>query len=265
MESVKFFDTKVNSVLNIFKTNNVLKGILHLLIILYAARIAPTLPQNALNLFENTYFKLFAFFVILWTAQASPSTAILLSLAFLVSMNFANNKPLLEFLENIESPVPGVVDTIITNQSIAPTMEMAVDVAQIAVNDLSMTPVENVGQEQNTVIIQPKIIQTDQGQAVINPSVVIAPVVVMTPDGQNVTITPDVIMIKTQSEMDKILEQVPVQPNSEQVQQAPVMTVEPVAQEQKIELCATPRSYDISKVRSYDEDNFSPFGAFVSY
>jgi hypothetical protein len=66
---------------------------------LYAARIAPKLPDAVLVLFENQYFKLFIFSLILWTAQFSPSTSILITIAFMVSINYANQKPLWEFMD----------------------------------------------------------------------------------------------------------------------------------------------------------------------
>jgi hypothetical protein len=103
MEYLKFFDRSVDSVLNrVIRKTDLVKGVVHLLLMLYAARIAPNLPKQVLLLFENQYFKLFIFSIILWTAQFSPSTSLLISLAFLITVNYANQKPLWEFLENVE-------------------------------------------------------------------------------------------------------------------------------------------------------------------
>jgi hypothetical protein len=100
----KQFDAQINNILNnLIKKQYIVKGIVHLLLILYVARLAPTLPQQVLTLFENAYFKLFVFSLVLWTAQFSPSTSILIALGFMVSVNYATNKPLWEFLKNIES------------------------------------------------------------------------------------------------------------------------------------------------------------------
>lgn len=270
MEGIKYFDKTVNSIMDIFKTNNILKGALHLVIILYAARIAPTLPPQVLNLFENTYVKLAVFFIILWTAQSSPSTAILLSLAFLVTMNFVNNKPLLEFLENVNIA-----------ESTAPTKTMAIEIAKSLIEDSSLKSVQMMGQEEKTSIIQPKVVETAEGQAVIIPSVVIAPIIVQTPDGQSVTVTPEVVYVKEQQEAPQrpqsIMFESPqtqqsamiVLPKTQQelpLQVAPVdapmavMFETPTPEEQSISKCITPRSYDISKVVSYGDSSYSNFG-----
>jgi hypothetical protein len=84
-----------------FKDTIYLKGILHLLLVLYSGLFAPELPRQVLFLFKNQYFKLFIFSLILWTSQFSPSTAILISIAFMISMNAVNDRPLWEFLEDV--------------------------------------------------------------------------------------------------------------------------------------------------------------------
>jgi hypothetical protein len=101
MEYIKDLDSTVEKTMSPFKKTYYLKAILHLILVLYAARLAPSLPKQAFSLFENQYFKLFIFALVLWTAQFSPSTSLLISIAFLVSMNAVNKKPLWEFLENV--------------------------------------------------------------------------------------------------------------------------------------------------------------------
>lgn len=101
MEYIKDLDSTVEKTMSPFKKTAYLKAILHLVLVLYAARLAPSLPVEVLSLFENQYFKLFIFSIILWTAQFSPSTSILIAISFMVSMNAVNKKPLWEFLENI--------------------------------------------------------------------------------------------------------------------------------------------------------------------
>ena len=103
MEYIKDLDSTVEKTMSPFKKTAYLKAVLHLVLVLYSARLAPSLPVEVLSLFENQYFKLFIFSLILWTAQFSPSTSILIAIAFMVSMNAVNKKPLWEFLENIAS------------------------------------------------------------------------------------------------------------------------------------------------------------------
>jgi hypothetical protein len=104
MDFVKKIDYNIDSILNDYvRKPTLIRAILHLFLMLYAARIAPSLPANVLKIFENQYFKLFVFALILWTAQFSPSTSILIAVAFMVTINYANQKPLWEFLENVGS------------------------------------------------------------------------------------------------------------------------------------------------------------------
>lgn len=119
MDIVKGIDKNVESVLGGYiKKPTLIRGIVHLVLMLYAARIAPTLPEPVLKLFENQYFKLFIFSLILWTAQFSPSTSLLISIAFMITVNYSNQKPLWEFLENVEVPSVNMVEP-------APGVELA--------------------------------------------------------------------------------------------------------------------------------------------
>jgi hypothetical protein len=107
MDFVKKIDYNIDSILNDYvKKPTLIRGIVHLLLMLYAVRVAPSLPANVLKIFENQYFKLFVFALILWTAKFSPSTSILIAVAFMVTVNYANQKPLWEFLENVIDTVP---------------------------------------------------------------------------------------------------------------------------------------------------------------
>lgn len=119
MDIVKGIDKNVETVLGGYiKKPTLIRGIVHLVLMLYAARIAPTLPEPVLKLFENQYFKLFVFSLILWTAQFSPSTSLLISIAFMITVNYSNQKPLWEFLENVEVPNVNMVEP-------APGVELA--------------------------------------------------------------------------------------------------------------------------------------------
>lgn len=100
---IKTFDKTVDNTLQKIVSPSVVKGFIHLLLTLYAVRLAPELPVVISNLFTNQYFRLLVFSLILWIARFSPSTAILMSLAFMITVNYATNKPLWEFLENVES------------------------------------------------------------------------------------------------------------------------------------------------------------------
>ena len=100
MNYIKQFDNKIESGLKSIIQVNYVSAIAHFLLVLYAAKLAPTLPPVVLDLFNNQYFRLFVFSMILWTANVTPSISILIALAFMVSINAANQQQLWEFLEN---------------------------------------------------------------------------------------------------------------------------------------------------------------------
>jgi hypothetical protein len=60
------------------------------------------------------------FSLILWTAQFSPSTSILIAVGFMVTTNYANNQPLWELLENVE---PAMVP--VAEPAVVPVVEPA--------------------------------------------------------------------------------------------------------------------------------------------
>lgn len=101
---VENIDSGLNTILNDYvKKPTLIRGLVHLLLVLYVARIAPTPPKAILKLFDNVYFKLFIFSLVLWTAQFSPSTSILIALAFMVTVNYSTTGKLWEMMDNIGS------------------------------------------------------------------------------------------------------------------------------------------------------------------
>lgn len=172
MEYIKDVDTNVNKIMKDITRPELIKGLLHLVLVMYASNLAPPLPSFIVPLLGNQYFRLLIFSLILWTSQFSPSTAILISITFVVVLNLANKKPAWEFLEN----------TISTSKT-----EKALS-SQIA-NTPIVTSVERSG---NSIIVKPTIIDTPSGQKVINPNVIISPAVVSDSSGQKVLINPTV-------------------------------------------------------------------------
>lgn len=230
MEFVQKFDGTVNTFLNNFvRKPTLVKGIVHLLLILYAARVAPSLPQPVMTLFDNPYFKLFVFSLILWTAQFSPSTSILIALGFMITVNYANKKPLWEFLDNTDAAPP-----------VAPSKDTAIQSAVAVVNSqTSNTPVvQSVSQTQDTVVIQPSVVSTPNGPAVVNPTVVIAPAVVSTPSGETIVVQPDVTTI-THDAAPAPADAAPTA--------APTAAAAPAATG-----CYPTRKYDLSKLSAYE-------------
>lgn len=161
----------------------IIRGVVHLFLILYAARLAPVPPKQVLVLIENVYFKLACMSLILWSAQFSPSTSILIALAFMVTINYTTTGRVWEMMENIAQTQP-----------VAPSKEVAISaVSQTMQAQVANTPVVgSVSQNPNTIVITPSIVNTPSGPAVVNPTIVVAPATVSSPSGEKVTVTPQV-------------------------------------------------------------------------
>lgn len=107
MDYVQKIDKTINDTLiEYVQKPTLIRGIVHLLLMLYVVRIAPTPPVQVLILFDNVFFKLFVFSLVLWTAQFSPSTSILITLAFMVTINFTTRgkfgiNGVFEMLDNV--------------------------------------------------------------------------------------------------------------------------------------------------------------------
>lgn len=264
MDYVKLFDDTLNERLSQFvRKPTLVRGIVHLLLILYAARLAPTLPRQVMLLFENQYFKLFIFSLILWTAQFSPSTSILIAVSFMVTVNYSNQKPLWEMLENTELAIQESAPE-------APNKDMAVASSAAVVNaQVENTPVVvAVSQKEETIVVQPKIIDTPEGPTVVNPTIVIAPVVVETPSGEKIIVKPDVSTVQVDekaaaaviaAKAEEAPQEVPQEVPQEAPQAAPEFVpvpapapapapVQPKEQQAEPAGCYPIRRYDMAKV-----------------
>jgi len=257
MDYIELFDKNLNQAMNGLKSQSIIKGVIHLLLALYVARLAPELPKEVTDLFGNQYFRLFIFALVLWTAQFSPSTSILIALAFMVSMNYATQKPLWEFLENTQSP------DVVT----APSKDIAVAAATSIMNaQVEETPVvAGVSTNEKTIVIQPSIVETPQGPAVVQPSVVLAPVVVQSSNGEQMTIHPNVSSVVLNGLEGGPAPYETVQaPAPEAAPEAapapltvPVQSKEPQAQPAEFEQgCYPLRRYDMQKVSPKSSDSY---------
>jgi hypothetical protein len=188
MEQIKDFDSAAEKLMSQYlKKPTLIKGVIHLFLILYAARVAPRPPKAVLDLFENQYFKLFFFSLILWTAQFSPSTSLLIAISFMITMNYFNKKALWEFMENTEA----------SSAPVAPSKEVALETTAMVVENQAQEPtvVQTMTQTPETIVIQPTIVETSEGTTVQNPSVVISPAIVSNENGEKLLIKPEVTVI----------------------------------------------------------------------
>ena len=251
---VNDFDKYVDGILKtVFKDQMFIKGLTNLLIALYAAKIAPELPSQVLKVFDNQYFKLFVFSLIIWTSQFSPSTSLLIAIAFMVSVNLANNKPYWEFLENVEN----------TSAPMSPSKDLAISAVSDSVERQMTEPpvINDIKQEKNTILIQPSIIETPNGPSVINPTVVVAPAIVEGPNGEKVMIKPDITVVEPKSEQPQPMSmetQAPLAILSEQPSVEQPKVEQPKVEQAKAEQgCYPARQYDMSKVSGFESNQLA--------
>lgn len=261
MEYVKQFDTAANDlIVRVYKRPAIVSAVVHMLIILYATKLAPELPRSVLNIVKNPYFKLFIFSLILWTAKVSPSTSILVALAFMITMNYANSKPLWEFLDNVSGY--DASDSLAA-PLMAPTKDAAVNKALDSVSGQKNAPlvVDNVVQMKETVYVTPKVVQTETGPAIVNPNVVVTPAIVSDKTGQQYVIQPDMTLIQHSF--------VPEKSGSAAASNLTKMTAD-VADVKEITQadipvdstgCYPPRQFDVSKVSGVSVDDY-PYSKF---
>lgn len=230
MEQIQNIDANVDKFMSTFlKKPTLIKGAIYLVLMLYAARVAPKPPQAVLNLFENQYFKLFFFALILWTAQFSPSTSLLIAVSFLITMNYFGQKALWEFMENTESGAP-----------IAPTKEVAMETSAAIIENQIAQPeiVQTMTQEQETIVIQPTVVQTPEGATIQTPNVVVAPAVVANENGEKLLVKPEVTFIEVPTTQESAPAPAPM-PQEQEQEQAPAPSIpEMVAPEQQAAVSA---------------------------
>lgn len=248
MDLIKDFDKTLNNALTQYvKKPTIVRGVLHLFLILYAAQIAQTLPRSVYNIFQNNYFKLFIFSLILWTAQFSPSTSVLIAIGFMVTINYSTKGRFWEFLENTEPAAPPT----------APTKEVAIDAATSVIqSQQAATPVvASVTQKSETVVVQPTVVQTPSGPSVVNPSIVVAPAMVSTPSGEKVLVKPDVTVVEPSAPAQSAAPLSPSNGPSPAPSPAPG-PVAPKTPQAEPASCFPIRRYDMSKVAPMTNEDY---------
>jgi hypothetical protein len=258
MNYIQQIDDKLDAAVGKFiKKPTIVKGVIHLLIVLYAAALAPKLPPAVMDLFNNNYFKLFVFALILWTAHVSPTTSILLAVAFMVTMSFAtNSKHFWESMEN--TPTPTMLDSSV----VAPTKDIAIDSAMAMIkSQVNQTPIVGaMMQNENTIVVQPNIVETSAGKVVVNPTVVVAPAVISGPGGEKVIIKPDVTFMANDNEVGAPVSVLAPPPPAQPMVEVPMpATPTPPAPAAPVtspgEGCYPIRKYDMAKIMPFDSDN----------
>ena len=82
----------VDQYLNMAFTNPYTKSILTLFLVLYGGLAAPKLPESLLKLFDNQMFRIIILALIVYMGQKDAMFAIMMAVAFVISMNTLNQK-----------------------------------------------------------------------------------------------------------------------------------------------------------------------------
>lgn len=91
MDYVSAYNSQVNAVLSPLD-NPYVSGLLRIFLIVYGGLAAPHLPPAVLKWFDYVPFRILLLALIVWTANHDPAIAVLIAVAFFVSVNTLNGK-----------------------------------------------------------------------------------------------------------------------------------------------------------------------------
>jgi len=87
---------KLNKLTKLFKNKNT-KTILALVLALYASAVAPALPNNIILFFDSIVGKLLFIFLIAYVASRDVQVAIMLAVAFIITLTIINRRRIEQF------------------------------------------------------------------------------------------------------------------------------------------------------------------------
>ena len=160
--------------------SDIFTGLVYLLLIVYASQIAPQLPLQLKSLFQNSYFKMLALFLILYLAKYRPTVALLVAVGFILSVNYANTGKLLELMQG---------DLQVQSMQTTNQVTASASNPQTVDGQVTLPP----------MVVQPQVVSTAAGQVVTCPQVIVAPLHVIDANGDNKTISPVVQIIDKNS------------------------------------------------------------------
>jgi hypothetical protein len=95
-QTFKQAQTKINYYLQKGLDNPYVMAILKITVIMYAAQLAPKLPQGVSNVLNNTFAKIFILFTILYIAEKDFQLAIIIAIAYVIGTNLLSGRDFLE-------------------------------------------------------------------------------------------------------------------------------------------------------------------------
>jgi hypothetical protein len=103
METVSLYAKKADFFVQSALNNPYVMAILKVGIVMYAAQLAPRLPQGVTDVFANTFFKIFALFFIVYLSERDFQLAIILAVVFVFGANLASGRGILESFSDYSS------------------------------------------------------------------------------------------------------------------------------------------------------------------
>lgn len=238
MEYVKKLDSFAKSGFeNVFTETSILSGFVKFLLVLYIGRMSPKVPAFVEELFASPYFRFFVFVLIFMFAKIDLTVAVLISVAFLLTMHAIGRAYNYEALENTvetaTTATPGVIvaqSAELAKEEVKADLETPVFVTQVVASP-------------DTVVIKPTV---DSNGVMTVPSVVVTPVNVINSSGQVAVVEPNVSQVSVEAPV-----QAPVQaPASAASVPAPTPAPAPAPEaDDDLPSCYPTRRFDASKVR----------------
>ena len=104
MEEIENIVSPIETVLNRALSNIYINTSLKVFLGLYAAFAAPKLPSTVVNLMDNTIMRIFVGFIIVLLATKDPALALMVSIAFIITLQTANKYRLINTSLSVSGP-----------------------------------------------------------------------------------------------------------------------------------------------------------------
>lgn len=114
------FDKTVTQYLS-FLDNEYVSAALSLLLVVYAGMAAPALPPQLAALFDNMFFKLLVFFLIVYSSRRNPTVAIIAAVGLMISLQtlarYKSNMQMMALMQEARSRVAGTAGGVMGGAS----------------------------------------------------------------------------------------------------------------------------------------------------
>jgi multisubunit Na+/H+ antiporter MnhF subunit len=101
MEAIQKLEQNVENTLKPMLSNPYVMAVLKVTLVLYAAQLAPKLPTQISDFFNNSFVKMLAIFLIAYITQVDFQLALILAIVFVVGSNVASGRGFLESYGNV--------------------------------------------------------------------------------------------------------------------------------------------------------------------